>query len=363
MVNVIFAYLISGVLSASVIPWIISFSLKLKLFDVQDLYRKTHVELVSRMGGISIFFGYFLIMQVYADFNNIDLHALIASSSIMFLLGLKDDLLGGAAPSEKFIIQLLAALVLVIFSNLDLDIYLCLIDVPSLCKLMGFVLLACSLLVIVNAFNFIDGINGLAGILGVLVNLFLGSCLVSLGDDEFAISAFVIAGSTTGFLIYNLIPGKVFMGDSGAMLIGLTTGAICLRFISLSINSNESPFSSPVLIIIALLIVPIFDVLRILFIRSLHGKPLLVGDRNHIHHRLRDLGISDFQVVQILVVFTTITVSLVILVQNADVFTSSIVLTLLCIFSNTALSYYRGRRLFANYKFSDVLFIDTLNRR
>ncbi|MEO8255678.1 MAG: MraY family glycosyltransferase [Flavobacterium sp.] len=363
MTKVISAFILSALLSTFATLWVIYFSRKFRLFDNQDIYRKTHVKLVSRLGGVAIFFGYFIITHLYADLNSISIHSVVAASSIIFFLGLKDDLLGGAFPYEKFTVQLLASCIIVIFNSENFKLDLLSSDVMFISWLLEFFLPVCLLLFIINAFNFIDGIDGLAGVLGVFVNVFIGTYLFNWGDEEFGISAFIIAGSTAGFLIYNLVPGKVFMGDSGAMLIGLMTGVLCLRFVNLSLSHNEVRFSSPVLIVCSLLIVPTFDVLRIFIIRAIHRKPLLTGDRNHIHHRLQDLGVRDLHAVLILIIFTAISLGVAIIGQAEGSVTIIFVLLLLCLLSNTVLSYFRGRRLVGSYKLSDVLFIDTFNRR
>jgi UDP-GlcNAc:undecaprenyl-phosphate GlcNAc-1-phosphate transferase len=363
MIKMIGAFILSCVLSAFVIPWIINFSGKYRVFDTQDIYRKTHFGLVSRLGGVAIFFGYFTVLHLYSDLDSLSIHAMAAASAIVFFLGLKDDLLGGALPHEKFLVQLLAASIFVIFNGQGFKLDFLSITISNLTWLIGFLLSISFLLFVINSFNFIDGIDGLAGVLGVFINIVIGIYLLDLGDDELAMSAFVIAGSTVGFLTYNLIPGKVFMGDSGAMLIGLITGASCLRFINLSFGCDNPQFLSPILIVCTLLVVPTFDVLRIFVIRTLHRKPLLTGDRNHLHHRLQDVGLKDLHVVLVLLMFTAISLSIAILGQKMGEITISITLSLFCLIGNSILSYLRGCRLSSSYKLTDVLFIDTFNRR
>jgi UDP-GlcNAc:undecaprenyl-phosphate GlcNAc-1-phosphate transferase len=362
MKNVVIIFLVSSLSAAFVIPKIIQFSLRLKLFDDQDLYRKGHSKLVSRMGGIGIFFGYVSGLSMYVNLNNLEMHALISSTLILFFLGLKDDLLGGASPLEKFSLQFLAASILVLFGGFE-SINLVTLENDISHLALNTILSICLVLLVVNAFNFIDGINGLAGVLGVLLNVFLGYYLFCWDDYNFGIIAFILAGSICGFLFFNFIPNKVFMGDSGAMVIGLTTVAMCLRFIIVSTSDRVDGFHLPKLIILALLIVPLFDVLRIFIIRSLHNKSLLIGDRNHLHHRLKDLGLRDFQVVVILVAFTGISLSIALIGQHTDALTAFIFLIILCIISNSILTYIRGLHLSKAYRFSDILFVDTLNKR
>lgn len=362
MKNVVIIFLVSCFFAAFVIPKIIQFSLRLKLFDDQDLYRKHHSKLVSRMGGIGIFFGYILGLSLYVDLDNLEIHALISSTLILFFLGLKDDLLGGASPLEKFSVQFLAASILVLFGGFE-TIDIVTLENDILQWTLNTLAIICIVLLIVNAFNFIDGIDGLAGVLGVLLNVFLGYYLLQWNDYNFGVIAFILAGATCGFLFYNFLPNRVFMGDSGAMVIGLTTLAMCLRFIILSTNDRTDGFPLPKLIILALLIVPLFDVLRIFIIRRLHNKPLLTGDRNHLHHRLKDLGMRDFQVVLILVAFTGISLSIAIIGQNNDAATTVVSLVTLCLTANSILTYIRGLHLSKTYRFFDILFVDTLNKR
>jgi len=357
-------FLLGLILCVLVMPMLIRFSLKLKLYDDSDLYRKTHEKRISRLGGLGIFFGYLFTLELCGDVEDLGIHALIASSSVMFCLGLKDDLLAGAKPLEKFIVQILAALTFVFFGNIELNFVNLIPNNPSMQFYCFQLLYLIVILFVVNAFNFVDGINGLAGMLGVLINLILGSALLALGDLYYALIAFTVAGATTGFLFFNLIQGLVFMGDSGATLIGLNTVAVCFRFISVTDSSFESdlPFSS-IGLVVALLIIPIFDVFRIFFIRAIQRKPLLVGDRNHIHHRLRDLGLVDYQIVLILIGFTLSSVAFIIAMESEQTFKIFGVLTLGCLFANTVLTYKRGKHLFRHYKISDILFIDTFNRR
>lgn len=360
----IISYLLSSGLCIIVMPLLIRFSLKLKMYDDHDLYRKTHGSRISRFGGIGIFVSYVTVLQLYADFSDLGIHALIASSVVMFCLGLKDDLLRGAKPSEKFIVQVLATFVFVFFGNAvfgEINIF------PtnpflesSFLQILSFI----TILFVVNAFNFVDGVNGLAGTLGVMINLFIGTSMLILGDHRYAVIAFTLAGATTGFLFFNFFQGRVFMGDSGAMVIGLNTVGLCLRLTSIADSSLSLNHSFSILgIMFALLIIPIFDVFRIFFIRAIQNKPLLVGDRNHIHHRLRDLGLKDYQIVFVLMGFTLMSVVFAI-VTDADKNCMVIgVLSLGCLLANTLLTYLRGRYLFGQYKISDIIFIDTFNRR
>ena len=157
---------------------------------------------------------------------------------------------------------------------------------------------------IINSFNFIDGINGLSSALGIVMSITYAMWFYYLGEDLFLILALSIAGSQLAFLRYNLINAKIFMGDSGSMILGFLAALLTIYYL----QANER-FSDAVLLhidalvfAIAVLIIPVMDTLRVIFIRVfiLRRSPF-AADRNHIHHALLDIGLKHAQATFILV--------------------------------------------------------------
>jgi UDP-N-acetylmuramyl pentapeptide phosphotransferase/UDP-N-acetylglucosamine-1-phosphate transferase len=159
------------------------------------------------------------------------------------------------------------------------------------------------IIAIINAFNLIDGVNGLAGTVALLVSIVFGFLFYKVDRIELAIVAFSMAGSIVAFLKYNYTPAKIFMGDTGSLLLGLVSAVLAIKFFE--INKEQA---NPLLIIesgpvfaISVLIIPIFDTIRVMILRTIRGKSPFHPDRNHIHHLLLDIGFSHMQVTFVLV--------------------------------------------------------------
>ena len=143
----------------------------------------------------------------------------------------------------------------------------------------------------------VDGIDGLASATGIIVNSAFAGLFIYMKHYELAAVALAMVGATIGFLRYNLSPAKIFMGDTGSLLIGLISAVMALKFIELNkFTGANLPeiFSAPALAF-AILIGPIFDTLRVFVVRIAKGDSPFKADRNHVHHRILTLGLSHIQ--------------------------------------------------------------------
>jgi UDP-N-acetylmuramyl pentapeptide phosphotransferase/UDP-N-acetylglucosamine-1-phosphate transferase len=152
------------------------------------------------------------------------------------------------------------------------------------------------MLVIINAFNLIDGVDGLAAILGLFSTLFLGIVFWFQGDKTHALIAFVSASSLLAFLLYNWSPAKIFLGDTGSLLIGLINAVLVIRFISTRSAISQSDFPAAPAVGIALLFIPMADMLRLVIVRMVHGNSPFEPDMQHFHHLLLGKGLTHRQV-------------------------------------------------------------------
>ena len=146
--------------------------------------------------------------------------------------------------------------------------------------------------VIVNAINLIDGVDGLAGGIGVIAAISMGIWFQLAGAIEHAVLAFALAGSLLGFLVYNFSPAKIFMGDSGSLTIGLILSILAIKLIEYPVEQlpNELLGVSRPVFAMAALVYPLTDTLRIFVYRIVRGMSPFAADRNHIHHRLLEMG-------------------------------------------------------------------------
>jgi UDP-N-acetylmuramyl pentapeptide phosphotransferase/UDP-N-acetylglucosamine-1-phosphate transferase len=157
-------------------------------------------------------------------------------------------------------------------------------------------------LVIINAFNLVDGVDGLAGSIGMLVAGVLGTYFLYTGELLYAVMGFAMAGGLAAFLIYNISPARIFMGDTGSLMVGLVNAILIVKFIEVGGNPiGKLPITSVPIVAIAILILPLFDTLRVFAIRMMHGRSPFSADRNHIHHYLLELGLNHRQTTMVLV--------------------------------------------------------------
>lgn len=279
------------------IPVIIEVANSKKLFDEPDS-RKIHKRVVPTLGGLGIFAGFILATLIGTPPSvSTLLQYFIAASLVIFFLGVKDDILILSA-SKKFLGQLFAAGIIIKFGGLQIESLYGIFGIYEIPPTASILLTAFTIIVITNSFNLIDGVDGLAGSLGILTSLIFGWYFYKTGQSVYAVMAVSLAGSLLGFLIYNFSPAKIFMGDTGSLLIGLLNSIFVIKFITTAAAPDAMiPISAAPAIGFAILIVPLFDTLRVVTIRIFNRRSPFCPDRNHIHHFLLDLGLSHTAIV------------------------------------------------------------------
>ena len=321
----------------SVIIW---FSEKYKLYDRNDTV-KNNGQSISRLGGIGVFFTFCFIFILSAwDTGESPGYYFFIGLFLLFLLGLCDDVYDIKA-GTKFIVQLFIASLLVVYGQVKYPVSL--LDSMAINTIIEDIFSVVLLVYVINSFNLIDGIDGLAAMLGALINLFLGMALALHHEVLYAAMAIVLFGTLSGFLIFNFSPAKVFMGDSGSMMIGFISTVVALKFIELNLNVFPSVYTGSVLVL-ALFIVPLYDTVRVFIIRLRLKKSPFIGDQNHIHHRLRRMGLQDYQIVLLLAFYTLMMVFFVYLLQAVGDFFLCFLLLIFCMSLNSLLDYQLKRR-------------------
>lgn len=292
MDNILLSTGLAFLITFFAIPIIIEIAKDKKLFDEPD-ERKVHKAVIPTLGGLGIFAGFILatLMGVPAGIGT-ELQYFIAAVMVIFFLGIKDDILVLSA-TKKFIGQLIAAAIIIKFGGVEISNMYGFLGFEQIPHTASFILTLFTIIVITNSFNLIDGVDGLAGSLGLLTSLVFGSYFFIAGQLMYAVMAFSLAGSLIGFLIFNFSPAKIFMGDTGSLLIGLLNSIFVIKFIAVAANpAGHFPLQSTPAIGFAILIVPLFDTLRVFSLRILNRRSPFSPDRNHIHHFLLDLGLN-----------------------------------------------------------------------
>lgn len=330
MYDIILSFITAFALSYLAIPSIINVAKKKNLVDVPG-GRHAHTEVTPSLGGIGIFAGMIFSIILWTPFKFFgDLQYILCAFLIIFLMGAKDDI-DPISPYTKFLGQIFAAAILVFKANVKLTSLYGIFGVTQIPEYMSIAITMFTILVIINAFNLIDGINGLSGSLGVLISLVLGSWFFLIDRIELAIVAFSLAGAVVAFLKYNFTPAKIFMGDTGSLLLGITCAILSIQFIELhqGMEGSKYAFKAAPSVAIGIMILPLFDTLRVFTMRMMRGKSPFHPDRNHIHHLLLDSGLNHMQATGTLVLVNCMFIFIVVKLQ--DIGNLNLLITLLFI--------------------------------
>jgi UDP-N-acetylmuramyl pentapeptide phosphotransferase/UDP-N-acetylglucosamine-1-phosphate transferase len=317
MYDIILAFITSFALTYLAIPSIIHVAIKKNLMDEPD-ERRSHKVSTPSLGGIGIFAGMLFSIIMWTPFEYFgDLQYILCAFIIIFLIGAKDDI-DPISPSKKFMGQLFAAGILVFRANIRLTSLYGFFGLYEIPYLVSIALSIFTILVIINSFNLIDGINGLSGSIGLLISTVLGTWFYFVDSIELSIVAFALAGALVAFLKYNISPARIFMGDTGSLLLGLVCSILAIKFIELHNELSLSPytFQSAPAVAIAILILPLFDTLRVFILRVMQGKSPFHPDRKHIHHVLIDLGLSHMQATGLLLMVNLLFIILAVQLQH-----------------------------------------------
>ena len=292
MYDVLLSVIISFTITFFAIPAIMTVAERKKLFDIPD-ERKIHQTPIPSLGGLGIFAGFVLACLIVIPFQIApEFQYFFAAAIVIFFLGLKDDILV-ISPIKKFIGQVIAAFLIIYKGGIQIDSMHGFMGIYELPEMFSLILTYFTVIVIINSFNLIDGIDGLAGTFGVMACVLLGLYFLQVNYTGYSILAFSMAGSTAAFLIFNFQPAKIFMGDTGSMLIGMVLSILVIKFIDISqLNSISFPVNASPAIGFTILMVPLLDTLRVFAIRMYHRRSPFSPDRNHVHHLLLDRGLS-----------------------------------------------------------------------
>ena len=296
MLDIFLTGSVSFIITFLAIPVIIKIAKIKKLYDLPD-ERKVHTQPIPSLGGVGIFGGFLLASLLSIPIvQNPEFQYFFAAAFVIFFLGLKDDVLILSA-TKKFIGQAIAASILIHLGGIRIESMHGLLGIYEIPEAFSLALTYLTIIVITNSFNLIDGIDGLAGTLGLLTMVIFGVYFFMIDMQAYTLLSFALAGSLIAFLIFNNNPAKIFMGDSGSLMVGMFNAILVIKFINLaSLSTVAFPIASAVSIGFAILFVPLLDTLRVFGIRIFGGRSPFSPDRNHFHHLLLDKGMSHTNV-------------------------------------------------------------------
>ena len=331
MINFYLAILTSFIVTFLIIPVIIKVVNQNKILLDKPSDRASHKKSMPSFGGIAIFFGILCSIIFWLPLTP-SLQFFISAILIIFCIGLVDDLIS-LSPYKKLIGQLVATIFILIFCDYRITSMYGIFSIHELPYYASLLLTSFTIIVITNAFNLIDGLDGLAGSIGFFTSICFGFLFYINNDLSLSIISFSLATSLLAFLKFNFHPAKIFMGDTGSMVIGFIMSVFAIRLVESNIIFNEYNFEAKgSALAIAILIVPLFDALRIFFIRILKHRSPFLADRNHIHHNLSDLGFGHRRTTLYIFLANLLFVFLVFLIRDLGVNYILLIILILAIF-------------------------------
>lgn len=282
------------------IPTILKISKRKNLMDEPGV-RSSHIRKIPNLGGIALFYSIAICASIFAYELFVQYKFLFASLVVLLFIGVMDDIMVMRA-IKKLMAQVAVSLLIVVGSDVRIRSLFGVLGVYELNYYISVILSVFTFIILINAFNLIDGIDGLAGGYSVICSLIFGLSYYRLGEYNYplVVLSAIIIGSVSAFLIYNLSnyrSTKIFMGDTGSMILGFLLAFTAFRFIDLFIddtysNAPKYHLKSILVVAISILILPIVDTLNVIIIRLLNKKSPFDADKNHIHHQLLSLGLT-----------------------------------------------------------------------
>jgi UDP-GlcNAc:undecaprenyl-phosphate/decaprenyl-phosphate GlcNAc-1-phosphate transferase len=284
--------------------------------------RTSHAGAIPTIGGVTLYAsfiiagGLFMPNEYPAEFQY-----LMVSMVVLFLIGLQDDL-AGINPRKKMAGQIVASLIMIIAADVRMTTLHGLFGIGEIPYLASVLITLFVFIGLINAYNLIDGIDGLASGLGITSAIVFGIWLSLLGSQHYAILSFTLAGALIAFFRFNVFSkkNKLFMGDTGSMFIGFIFAISAVKLLCCPIPADSYLYMKayPV-VVMSLMIIPIADTLRVMTMRIMKGRAPFYADRTHLHHDLLSLGLSHLHASVIIVIANLSLFFMALLLKNLPI--------------------------------------------
>ncbi len=329
-----------------------------KIFDIPDNTRKIHGDQIPSLGGIGIYIGYIVVATFFMYLGTVPWYYVIASTTLLFFTGVYDDLMN-MRPSKKLIAQLIASAMTIYFADIRISSFYGIFGIGDLPFWLSIALTTFCCTLFINAFNFMDGIDGLACGLAILYSGLFAVMFAAMSLPGIASIAFGLTGAALGLLFYNISPARIYMGDTGSMFLGFTIFILSVLFINVHPHDREKVTSliffdqGLIIIAISILFLPVYDAIRVFILRASRGISPLKADRTHLHYYLLDAGFTHTQSVLIILATNILIIALAFLMQAVNPIITLLAITLLA--SSVLFVIYRLRqRNFTKTEYQNV---------
>lgn len=310
------------VVSCIMIPPVVRISKDKQLVAMPN-GRTSHDGAIPTLGGVVIYASIIIGAGLFMP-NNLpgEFQYLMPAMIILFFFGMQDDI-AGIRHWKKLAGQIISSLIVIMVANVRITTLHGLFGIDEIPYAISIVISLIVFIGLINAFNLVDGIDGLASGLGIVISIVFGIWLVMLKAEHYAILSFALAGSLIAFYRFNVFSKKykLFMGDTGSMFIGFVFAIIAVKVLCCPVAPDSYLFMKAFpAVVMSLMIIPISDTLRVMTLRVLKGRVPFFADRTHCHHDLLRLGFSHWQASNILVTANLSLFLMAIALKNLPVF-------------------------------------------
>jgi len=311
------------------IPWVLMIAQHWNLVDLPDNERKIHSRAIPALGGIGIMVGFLTSLAFVQGMEDyFKMIVIVICTIILTLVGIRDDLFHMKA-QHKFLWQLTTALLFSYLMSHWQYSFRGFLGINQFPVVFGIAFAILVLVFFTNAFNLIDGIDGLAGSIGLWIAFSMGVVSYLAGDRVFSLLSFALVGSLIGFLRFNMAPAKIFMLDTGSLTVGFLLAVFCLRFLSresYKLDQQLIPlYLNAPSVALSFLIIPVYDTARVIFLRISRRLSPFNASRDHIHHALLLIGLRH-STATIYLLSVNIIISILALILVYSGFTQVVVL-------------------------------------
>lgn len=327
-IRIVLGLLTGLVISFIAIPPIVRVANEKKLMTLPN-GRTSHKGPVPSFGGVAIFAAVVIGTSLFIDSSGFnEFRYILAAIMIVFFIGLKDDLVD-IGWIRKLIAEIIAALLVVVLADVRIGTFHGMFGIGTLPLWFSIVFSTFVFIALINCFNLLDGIDGLASGMGIVISLIFGFWLFSLGFLNFSILSFALAGGLMSFYRFNVFGGKnkLFMGDTGSLLLGFLFAVLAIKVMCCELPSGDELYmrSLPT-VVMGVMIIPIIDTLRVFTLRMLRGKSPFSADRTHLHHVFLQLGFSHLQASSTIIAVNLILFCLTLFMRNMNPVVSTMIL-------------------------------------
>jgi UDP-GlcNAc:undecaprenyl-phosphate GlcNAc-1-phosphate transferase len=316
LIGAISIILCSFLLCFYTIPILVKIANRFNIYDAPSHIKK-HNRNITFLGGVALIVAFIIPISLFLP-EEIQkpkyLTAYLILITIIFLHGIGDDFFN-YSPKKKFIIQAVLCSLLIYKTGFYLPVQSMFAKL-ALPQSVSFIITLISAIGIVNAYNLIDGSDGLAASISLIASLFYATCFFLDGNMFFCIVALSSASALIAFILYNKPPAYIFMGDSGSLFIGMLLATFTFVFIEEKSIYLDLNVSNRVILAFSFLSIPILDMVRLFSVRIYNKKSPFKGDNNHIHHLMSNIGFTSKQTLLIIITFQILNIGIAFMALN-----------------------------------------------